>query len=791
MKFTFDWLKDHLKTELSYDEIAEKLTNLGIEVEGIVDNRKKFDGFVVGFIEAAEKHPDADRLQVCRVSVGSSKLQIVCGAKNARAGIFVAVALPGALIPASGEYLKKGMIRGVESQGMMCSTDELALSDDGIDGIMELPDTVVVGEELASALRMDDVIFDVSLTPNRGDCFSVRGIARDLAAAGAGELLDLPHINVAEDIENPIEVDIQTAECDYFSTLAMKNVSGKTPDYIARRLSAIGQNLIYMPVDIANYVCFDIGQPLHMFDLDKIPNKLVVRNSKAGETLEAFGGKTLHIPEEAVIVAAEDAPLSVAGIMGGVESGVSENSRDILIECAYYDKVAIAKAGQKLKLTSDARTRFERGVDPASLDFAIRYAAALISKSCEQGVCQASGIRKYGTPPSNVNDVELTSQKFMALTGLSREDFSNSPSLLEKLGIRVRSVNADKILLKTPSWRHDLVIEEDIIEEIVRLVGYDDIPEVHLSHGMPDSREYVSSKISDALVYSGFFEVKTFSFTDRRTAALFAPNSELVKVKEASTTEFSTLRPTIVVSHLQSVKNLQNKSQMDSRMFEIGKCFCRENCEIKERNTLVLTMAGNRTARNWRQKQSTFSVFDAKEIVEKILNMLGINFRMRLESPVYYHPGRSGTYIFQKETKIAQFGEIHPSVLSTLGISGSIVCAEVFLDEVPEFFEHRAQKPLVISPYQPVMRDFSFVMKKTVSATDVQNAIKKLRISEIRNFSIFDVYESASLGEENKALAFELTLQSDDGTLSEQQISNISQKVIIAVSKDCSATLRE
>lgn len=789
MKFTFEWLKDHLRTDLGYEEIAEKLTSLGIEVEEVIDNKKKFENFVVGFIESAEKHPNADKLQICRVNIGKETLQIVCGAKNARAGLYVAVALVGALIPAFNENLKKGTIRGIDSFGMMCSTDELLLEDDGIDGIMELPNNLTPGQDLASALNLDDVIFDVSLTPNRADCFSVRGIARDLAAIGAGDLLSLESFDIQENIENPVEVKIEAEGCEYFSTLALKNVSGKTPDYIVRRLKAIGQNLIHMPVDIANYILFDIGQPLHTFDLDRISKELVIRNSRQGELLKTLDNKDTILPDEAIVVSTQERPLSIAGIIGGEDSAISEDSMNVLLEAAYFDKVSIVKTGQKLRISTDSRTRFERGVDPCNTDVAIRYAATLISRASNG--CQMSNVKKYGILPTNKHYIELTFSKFEAITGLTFKDFLNSKERLEKLGITVKSIDSEKMLLETPSWRHDLEIEEDIIEEILRLLGYENIQDVELPKENPITNIYVSDKVSDALIFNGYYEVKTFSFTDKKTAELFSSDRELLQVEDSLTSDFSTLRPSLIASHLKSIKNSQNKSQKNSRIFEIGRSFYKEDNSIVERNILTATISEKIVPANWRQKSENVSIFDVKGDIERILDMLGISFRLKTSAPSYYHPGRSGTYIFQKDIEIAYFGEIHPSITSDMGLTGPVVCFELFLDKLPEVLDYNPKKPLTLSQYQVVTRDFSFVVKRTIYASDILNTIKKLRISEIKDVSIFDVYESESIGSENKAVAFEVTLQSDKETLSEERIISISQKIIDSVCKNCLGILRD
>ncbi len=786
MKFTFDWLQEHLRTDMTYLQIADKLTTLGIEVEDIIDNREKYKNFIVGVIENAEKHPDADRLQVCQVNIGDKTLQIVCGAPNARAGIHVAVALVGAIIPAHGEALKKGKIRGIESHGMMCSSQELLLGEES-DGIIELPATSIPGQELAVALGIDDVIFDVSITSNRADCFSVRGIARDLSAIGAGDLLELNEYEIAENIENPVDIEIDTSNCDYFSTMAVCDISGQTPGYIAKRLKAVGQNLVSLPVDIANYVCLDIGQPLHIYDLDKLPSKLKVRNSRQGEILDTLNNKQTILPEGAVVVAADDDVLSIAGIMGGIKSGYSATTKSILIECAYFDKIAIAKAGQTLKINSDARTRFERGTDPKAVDIAIKYAAKLISKCCN---CKLSNIKRYGKLTKNEHIIELTYEKFNAITGLSQKIFEKAQNDLVKLGITVKSADSEKMILKTPSWRHDLEIEADIIEEILRLQGYENISEEELPIQAPKLHCYNIDKISDALVYNGFYEIKTFSFLDKNAALLFADESELINLHGASL-EFSSLRPTIVASHLKAIKNAQNKSQKNSKFFEIGKCFRNERGRVGEKMVLAITMSEKLTSRNWEKPQKDVSVFDAKSILERLLNMLGINYRLQTSAPGYYHPGRSGTYIYQKDTALAHFGEIHPSVLVKMDINVPVVCLELFLDNIPELAEQKDKQPIEISQYQPTTRDFSFVVKKSISALDIINAVKKLRINEVQDIKIFDVYESETLGEENKAVAFELLLQSIKSTLSEERIREISDMVYESIKKNCGGQLRQ
>ena len=788
MKFTLDWLKDHLETKLSSNIISEKLTSLGMEVESVTDNNKKFENFVVGYIEKADRHPNADKLQICEVDIGDKVLTIVCGAKNARPGIYVVVALVGAIIPDSNTPLKKGNIRGFESQGMLCSTDELLIESDGIDGIIELSNEYIPGTPAAKALGFDSIVFDVSITPNRADCFSVRGIARDLAAIGCGTLLPLKIHAIEESFENPIDVEIKTDSCAYFSTCALQGVSGKTPSYIARRLGAIGQKAIHCPVDVANYICIDIGQPLHIFDSEKLTNKLVVRDFIPGEKLKTLDGKETIIPENAIIVATEDTPLSIAGIMGGEDSAFSENSKNILIEAAYFDKIAISKTGQALRMVSDSRTRFERGIDPENIDMALKYAVSIISSNCK---CQISNTKKYGIIPNNTKIIELTFNKFTALTNLKLEDFRNCAKILENLNIKILDVSDDVIRVESPSYRYDLEIEEDIIEEILRIIGYDNIKEEELKKEDPKIQIAVVDKFSDALVYNGYYEVKTFSFIDEKTASIFAPPAEILNIMDPLTVEFSKLRPTVIASHLKSIKNSQNKSQKNSKIFEVGKRFYKINESIFEENTLVATISENKTNRNWRHKQEKVSVFDIKEDLERLLSIACSGFRISNEAPNYYHPGRSGSYIIQKDTVVAHFGEIHPSVLSSIGVSGPIVCFELFLDKLPKASENKAKQPIILSQYQPTTRDFSFIVNKDICANKILETIKKLRIDSIKNISIFDVYESSSLGDGKKAIAFEILMQSDKETLSEEQIKEVSEKIITAISKECNGILRD
>ena len=791
MKFTFNWLKDHLKTNLNYNEIADKLTNLGIEVESITDYSKILNNIIVGRILVADKHPNADKLHVCKVDVGDKEpLNIVCGASNARAGIYVVVALEGAIIPRDNTVLKKGSIRGVESQGMMCSADELNIEDNSnIDGIIELPNTVIIGEPAYKALNLDDVVFDVSITPNRADCFSVRGIARDLAAAGCGELVNLNIDEIADTIDNNIELKLETNNCKFFSTLAIDGFNGELPSIIARRLKLIGQKLISCPVDIANYICFDIGQPMHIFDRDKLKDTICIRDSKSGEKLATLnGGKVETLPDGAIVAASKNEVLSLLGIIGGESTAVSKESTNLLVESSYFDKVSITKAGQYLHIVSDARTRFERGTDPNNVELSTKYFVYLLSKSCPS--IKISKIKSVGALPDNIYEIKLTYNKFHALTNLGKDEFSKSEELLSKLGCQILQSNKDYICVKTPSWRHDLRIEEDLIEEVLRLIGFDKIQSIPLNYNAPIITHDIEDKLLDALIYNGYYEVKTFSLIDKHTAELFTDSKNIIKISDVLSSEFAVLRPTMIASHLKSIIQAQNRSQSGLKIVEIGKQFMINNEKIVEDKVLIGTIAEIDKTRYWLNKNE-LSVFTIKENLEKLLNIIGVNTRITEKAPYYYHPGRSGSYIYHKDKIIASFGEIHPSILSELGIKGKVLSFEIFLDRIDINKQNKIKKPIVLSQYQSVTRDFSFVLDKSISASKLLECINKLHINEIKDINIFDLYESETIGKDKKAIAFEVLLQSNKETLNDEQIQIISDKIINSITTGCNAVLRD
>lgn len=789
MKFTLEWLLSHLETQLSVEEISEKLTSIGLEVEEIIDSSKKFEKFVLGYVVTREKHPDADKLSLCEVDVGQENpLQIVCGAHNVKSGMKVAVALVNAIIPESGLPLKKGKIRGVESQGMLCSARELMIDMDDGGGIIDLSEnTAKVGTPLAQALDSMDIILDIGITPNRSDCFSVRGIAKFLAAAGAGNLKPLMIDEVQETIEDRIDVQMQTSDCPYFSCRAVRDVDANvsTPSFIKKRLSSIGQKLIFAPVDIANYICLDIGQPMHIFDLDKIES-LVVRNSSGLEILDTLNGDETTIPENSIVVASKKEALSIAGIMGGKSTSFCGTTKNILIESAYFDKVSIALTGQKLRINSASRTRNERGIDPQMVDFAMNYVSHLLSQSCN---CKFGRTMRYGKPPENRKTITLSFEKFKDLTGFSEKEWNMAENLLKKLDIEVLEKDQAKMDVLTPSFRHDLNIEEDIIEEILILIGYENVEPLDLPKVEPKIFTYNDEIISELLTNNGYSEVKTFSFVDEKNCLMFSKEENLIKLREPLTNEFAVMRPSVVCSLLKCFKSNQNKNQPDCSFFEIGKKFSQKDHKIIEESMLTIMITGKNHERSWIESNRDVSIYDIRGTMERILASLDINnYKITAaREPNYYHPGRSGIYTFKKNETLAFFGEIHPSILNSLDIDGKVVVAELFLDIVPKFHNFRAKTPIVLSPFQPIIRDFSFVVERSVTSEMIFSSIKKASISSSHDINIFDVY---NLDKNKKAIGVEITLYPQKETLSDKQITDISNEIILSIQKNCKGELR-
>ena len=793
MKFTLSWLRDHLDTDASLDQISDALTSVGLEVEGIVDPAAQLSGFIVGHVVEAGKHPDADRLQVCKVDTGSAVIQVVCGAPNARAGLKVILAQPGVVIPVTGEALKKGAVRGVESQGMMCSYRELGLGEDH-EGIAELASDAPVGKSITQIMKFDPVI-EISITPNRADCLGVRGVARDLAAKGLGRLKPLTIAPVPGRFPGPQGVRTEDADaCPMFVGRLIKGVkNGESPDWLKDRLTAIGLRPISALVDITNLVSFDLARPLHVFDAAKVKGAVHARRAKEGESLVGLGGKVLALDPTMIVIADDAGPVSLAGILGGEATGCTPDTTDVFLEVALFDPILIAGAGRKLELLSDARYRFERGVDPAFVIDAAHHATQLILDVCGG---QASDLTVAGQEPRWKTEIALRPARVKQLVGLD-VPVQRQQEILEALGCRV-TVQGAAVSVVPPSWRADIKAEHDLVEEVARIVGMDAIEAVPLPR--PPSPPAVLTPgqrrvgwVRRQLAARGLVEAVTFSFLPRTHAALFGAGDAPIALANPISTDLEIMRPSVLPNLVAAAGRNLDRGSPDPALFEIGAQF-----HGAEPGQQRLAVAGIRAdgagARHWQVKRRAVDVFDAKADALAALSAAGLSpesVQVVAGGPAWYHPGRSGQCRLGNKV-VATFGELHPNVLSAMDIAVPMVGFEVFLDEVPlpKVKPTKARPALKASAFQPVDRDFAFVVDGAVSADALVRAAKGADKSLIADVRVFDLYEGPGVGEGKKSVALAVTLQPTAKTLTDQDIEAVSKQVVDAVGKATGGQLR-
>lgn len=789
MKFTLSWLKDHLETTASLAEIADRLVTLGLEVEGIEDPAEKLKGFVVATVIEAGRHPNADRLSLCYADPGNGeRIQVVCGAPNVRTGMKVAFAPLGVTIPSTGTVLKKGKIRDVESLGMFCSAEELEL-DANSEGILDLDPTLVAGTPLAEALGLTDPVIDVSITPNRSDCFGVRGIARDLAAGGLGTLKPLAYQPTPGAYPCPTTVTIEdSSACLDMSVRAIRGVkNAASPEWAQRRLTASGLRPISALVDVTNYLTIDLGRPLHVFDLAKVQGNLTVQLSKGGEALAALNGKAYTLDEGMTVIADGSGVLSLGGIIGGESTACLENTVDVLIECAHFDPIRTAQTGRTLSVLSDARTRFERGVDPLSIPTGLEAATQLILQWCGGSSSEVGqAIHKNPVRKAEPRHITLTQEKLTSLSGYEIP-LPEAQTLLETLGFTVVSAQPVNLTIHPPSWRPDIEGPADLVEEVLRLKGYDQIPLTPLPVS-PLTREAPSlpSIAKRVLASRGLNEVVTWSFMAEGLASEFGENVPSLRLANPINIELGYMRPSILPNLIQATIRNQDRGQASVALFEVGPQFEPDNQRLMATGILV----GPTGSRHWAQSSRPYDVYDAKAPALAVLTTIGItesSLQVEATGPGYYHPGRKGT-LKQGNRTLAVFGEIHPSLVTQMGGEGAFAGFEVFLDQLPPL---KLKKPaLQLSPYQPVTRDFAFVMDETIPANQVVQAIAKTDRSLVTTIDVFDVYKGDKLPSGKKSLAFQVRLEPQAGTLSEAQITEVCDKIIENVSKATGGILR-
>jgi phenylalanyl-tRNA synthetase beta chain len=809
MKFTLAWLKDHLKTTATVDEIAAKLSAIGLEVESVEDPGKKLGAFRVARIVEAKRHPNADKLQVVQVEVekGQPLMEVVCGAPNARVGLVSVFAPLGTYIPGSKITLEKKPVRGVVSNGMMCSAAELELSSESA-GILELDADLAsrVGERYIDVAGLGDPVFEVKLTPNRPDCTGVRGIARDLAAAGLGTLKHETRIQGVEGkADCPIDIKLEFSKetagaCPVFAARYMKAVAnGPSPDWLQNRLRAVGLRPINALVDVTNYISQEHGRPLHVYDADKLKGAVRARLGKSGESFVGLDGKTYAIDETMCVIADDNGPLGLGGIMGGEASGCTEATKNVLIESAWFDPVRTASTGRKAGLVTDARYRFERGVDPESVLPGLDLATQMIHKICGGTPSHA---KVAGTAPQIRRSIAFDFGRVEKLTGVKVDD-AESRRILETIGCTIDGKGSNVTVI-TPSWRPDLHGAADLVEEVVRIVGLDNIPLVPLPRVSGIAKPVLTEKQKRArrarrtLAARGLVEAVTWSFLPRDQARTFGGGADAVELANPISTDLSSMRPSLLPGLLTAVDRNRNRGFSDVALFELGQAYRGDAPADQIQNAAGVRAGTAKLAgqgRDWSGPPGDVSVFDAKADVAAVLAALGLDIakiQITRDAPDWFHPGRSGTVRLGPKIVIAQFGEIHPATLQALDVAGPVSGFEIFLDAIPpEKKKSRARTPLAASDLLPVRRDFAFVVPSSVNAGDVVRSAAGADKALISNVSIFDVFEGGALAADGKkSIAIEVTLQPLDATLTDKEIEALCEKVIADVSKATGGTIR-
>ena len=789
MKFTLSWLKTHLDTDADLPTILKTLNDIGLEVEDVENPAEKLGAFRIAKVLTAERHPQADKLQVLTVDQGDGHpLQVVCGAPNARAGLVGVFGVEGAVVPVNGMVLKKTAIRGIESNGMMCSFRELELGEDH-DGIIELAGDAPVGQVYAEWAGLDDPVIDVSITPNRQDCMGVRGIARDLAAAGLGTMKPLA-IPVVEGSGPGPDVRTDDVEgCPAFFARTVRGVAnGRSPEWMARRLKAVGQKPISTLVDITNYLMIDLGRPLHVYDLAALKGGLVARKGKTGEEVLALNGKTYAVDETMTVIADDAAVHDIGGIMGGEHSGATDATTDVLIECAWFTPERIAVTGQKLGLTSDARGRFERGVDPAFLDDGLSIATDLVVKLCGGTPSEPT---RAGTPPLAPRTISYDPAQCLALAGVDVAA-DEQQRILESLGFSVAG-EAGAWTISVPTWRRDVDGWPDIVEEVVRIVGLDKVPSTPLPRAPGVARptataeQMVERRVRRTAAARGLAEAINWSFISEKEAAsvgggdwtLANPISEELKV----------MRPSLLPGLLSATRRNMDRGAASVRLFELGRrYFTGQKDGSWERATVGFMLAGEKTPRGWQTgKAQPFGAHDAKAEVTALLAAAGApvaNLQSFGEASGAYHPGQSGTLRLGPKTVLAEYGVLHPSLARLFGLTGTIVAGEIFLDAIPA----KRRTGFMRAPYAPpalqaVKRDFAFLVPQALEADALVRAVRGADKKAIVEARLFDMFVGPGVEEGHKSLAIEVTLQPGEKSFSQEELDAISSAVVKAAEK--------
>ena len=800
MKITFDWLKDHLKTNLKEKDLLEHLTNIGLEVESVENFSADTELLKIAKIIKTEKHPNADRLKVCDVNVGNEELRkVVCGAANAKEGLITVYAPPGAVIPKTKTKLEVAKIRGVTSYGMLCSEAELNLSDES-DGITELSRKFEkdIGKNYFSKSKPN--LIDLSITPNRPDCLGMRGIARDLSASGFGKLLDLKEKKINSKIKQNLKVKISKEKgqgCSVFGSCLITNVKNtESPKWLKDKLISVGQKPISAIVDITNYVMLDINRPLHAYDADKIEKGIIIRNSKSGEEFTALDNKKYKLEKGMCVISDNKGVLGLGGIIGGTRSGTEFDTKNILLESAYFDPGSIRNTAKKLNLDTDAKFRFERGIDPLSIEYGLNKAARLIKEICG-GEISKIDVQKIET--HKLKNITFKPDLFEKIAGF-KISIKEMLKILEDLGFKYKK-EKKTFRLTIPSWRPDILQEVDIVEELVRISGYNKIKIIDPIKERKKSTLNKSQRLFHFLQRSvaskGYLEVITWSFTDSNYNNYFKDSKKEIKIVNPISSDLSVLRNSIfsnLVIHMN--KNL-DRGFKDLSIFEIGPIFTGSNPGDQEIVVCGLS-AGKKFRSSWIEKERNADVFDVKRDVIQTLVEAGYNsdkFFIDNKTPSYYHPGKSGRLFLNKEKNqvAAYFGEIHPNILKNINIkTESLVGFEIFIDnlKLPKKTLNDQKSKFTFSDFQKSERDFAFIVNKDVNAQDLIDAISNVDHSLVSNIKVFDVYEGNNIPENQKSIAISVTIQSFEKTLNERDLDKINNLIIKSVETKTGAKIR-
>jgi phenylalanyl-tRNA synthetase beta chain len=771
MKFTLSWLREHLDTTADVQTVERTLTAIGLEVEEVSNPAAKLTPFKVAKVLSAEKHPQADKLQVLSVDAGNGPTQVVCGAPNARAGMIGVFGPPGAYVPGSDMTLKVAAIRGVESNGMMCSVRELELGDEH-DGIIELPADAPVGARFAEYAGLDDPVFDIAITPNRQDCMGVRGIARDLAAAGLGTLKPLAVPQIEGKFDCPVDVRIEDPDgCPAFFGRAIRGLrNGASPEWMRRRLVAVGQRPISAIVDITNYVMIDLGRPSHAYDMAKLDRALVARKAREGESVLALNGKDYALDPTMTVIADESAVHDIGGIMGGEHSSVTDSTSDVVLEVAYFTPETIARTGQQLGLSSDARSRFERGVDPAFLDDGLAILTGLILDICGG---DASGAIRAGKPPVEDRTVKFDPARTLALGGVDAPE-AEQRRILESLGFRMEG---DAV--HVPSWRRDIDGPADLVEEVVRIHGYDKIPSTPLKRApgvakpTATRRQLLERRVRRTAAARGLDEAVTWSFISEGDADAFGGGAW--RIANPISEDMKVMRPSLLPGLIAAARRNIDRGAASVRLFEIGRRYLPD----AERPTATLLLAGVRTDRGWRSgKAQRFDAFDAKAETLALLEAVGApvaSLQVFPDAGDVWHPGRSARLGLGPKAILAAFGELHPRLAKQIGAPDGAVAAEIYLDAIPEPRSGaRARSAYAPAALQPVSRDFAFMVPADVAADALVRVIRGADKTAIIAVRVFDRFESA----DGMSLAVEVELQPGDKSFTDAEIADISRRIV-------------